>query len=135
MAKKEVDLTKLDLGACIDALYTARAERLARQKEVEVLAVEESRIKEFLLETLAANKLEGAKGRLATAATRRTVVPVLKEWDLFTEYVRKNRAFDLFERRVSRLAFRERLDAGKTVPGVEPFTVVELSLTKSGKGE
>ena len=135
MAKKEVDLTKLDLGACIDALYVARATRLARQKEVEALAVEEGRIKDFLLETLAANKLEGAKGRLATAATRRTVVPVLKEWDLFTEYVRKNRAFDLFERRISRLAYRERLDAGKTVPGVEPFTVVELSLTKSGKGE
>lgn len=135
MAKREVDLTKLDLGACIDALYVARAERLDKQKEVEALAVEEGRIKEYLLETLAANKLEGAKGRLATAATRRTVVPVLKEWDAFTEYVRKNRAFDLFERRVSRLAFRERLDAGKTVPGVEPFTVVELSLTKSGKGE
>jgi hypothetical protein len=133
--KKEVDLTSLDLGACIDALYVARAERLAKQKEVEALAVEESRIKDYLLQTLAENKLEGARGRLATAATRRTIVPVLKEWDAFTEYVRKNRAFDLFERRVSRLAFRERLDAGKTVPGVEPFTVVELSLTKSGKGE
>ena len=135
MAKKEVDLTKLDLGACIDALYVARATRLARQKEVEMLAVEEGRIKEYLLLTLAENRLEGAKGRLATAATRRTVVPVLKEWDLFTQYVAKHKAFDLFERRVSRLAYRERLDAGKTVPGVEPFTVVELSLTKSGKGE
>ena len=135
MAKKEVDLTTLDLGACIDALYVARATRLARQKEVEMLAVEEGRIKEYLLLTLAENKLEGAKGRLATAATRRTVVPVLKEWDLFTQYVAKTKSFDLFERRISRLAYRERFDAGKTVPGVEPFTVVELSLTKSGKGE
>lgn len=134
-SKKVVDLTKLDLGACIDALYEARAHRLAQQKEVETLAAEEGRIKEYLLQQLAENKLEGAKGRLATAATRRTVVPVLKEWGVFTAYVAKHKAFDLFERRVSRLAFRERLDAGEVVPGVEPFTVVELSLTKSGKGE
>lgn len=133
--KKEVDLTKLDLGACIDALYEARAVRLEQQKAVELLATEEDRIKQHILLTLGENKLEGAKGSRATAAVTRTVVPVLKEWDAFTEYVRKNRAFDLFERRVSKAAFRERLDAGKSVPGIEPFTVVNLSLTKSGKGE
>ena len=135
MAKKTVDLTKLDLGACIDALYEARTARLEQQREVEALAAEEDRIKQYLLKTLNENKLEGAKGRLATAAVTRMVVPVLKEWDSFTEYVRKNRAFDLFERRISRAAFRERLEAGKTVPGVEPFTVENLSLTKSGRGE
>lgn len=132
---KTLDLTKLDLGACIDALYEARAARLEEAKKVELLATEEERIKAFLIETFDKAKLEGAKGRLATAAITRTVVPVLKEWDLFTEYVRKNKAFDLFERRVSRAAYRERLDAGKSVPGIEPFTVLNLSLVKSGKGE
>ena len=98
-----------------------------------MLAVEEGRIKEYLLLTLAENKLEGAKGRLATAATRRTVVPILKEYGEFVAFVHKNKAYDLFERRISRTAWRERLDAGVQVPGTEPFTVVELSLTKSGK--
>ena len=137
MAKKqkEVDLTTLDLGACIDALYEARAARLDKQHEVEALAAEEGRIKEHLLTQLAENKLEKATGRRATASITRTIAGSIKDWDRFTAYVKKHNAFDLLERRVGQTAFRARIEAGALVPGVEAFPVVNLSLTKSNRGE
>jgi hypothetical protein len=129
------DLTTLSLGACIDSLYKVRAKRLEQQHKVEELAKEEERVREHLLTVLNEGKMEGAKGRLATAAISRTTIPIVKDWDAFVAYVRKNNAFDLIERRPAKLAFRERLEAKQSVPGLEPFVVVSISLTKSSKKE
>jgi hypothetical protein len=129
------NLSDLDMGACIDALYEARSKRLAAQKDVDALAAEEELIKNHLINNFEKAKLEGAKGRVATATLTRLTVPVVKDWGSFCEYVRAENAFDLIERRVAKVAYRDRLEENIAVPGLEPFVVVGLSLTKSSRGE
>ena len=70
---------------------------------------------------------------VATAAITRTTVAQVTDWDEVYKYVKKTGEFDLLQKRMSDVAYRERLDAGKPVPGTEPFIVVNLSLTKSSK--
>lgn len=121
------------IGPLVDKLYKARAERLAFAKKVEEMKEKEDRLKLEILDVLKEGGLEGAKGKVATAAVTRTTVANVTDWDEVYKYIKKTGEFDLLQKRMSDTAFRERLEAGKAVPGTEPFIVVNLSLTKSSK--
>lgn len=124
-------------GAVIDALYKIRTERIEFQRkcdaEVAQMKAAETELKDHLIATLGKSSLDGAKGKLATVAVVRTTVPSVKDWPAVYEYVRENDAFDLFEKRLNKTAFRDRLEAGEAVPGCEVVEVVDLSLNKTSK--
>ena len=58
------------VGACIDQLYTMRAERLAAQKEVDAMKKQEADLEEHILKQFGKAELNGAKGSVATAAIK-----------------------------------------------------------------
>jgi hypothetical protein len=119
------------IGGCIDKLYRDRARRMAAQKRVDALKEQEGLLEEHILSTLNTSRLEGGKGKTATAALARRTVARVKDWPAFFRWVKETDAFDMVQKRVNDSAFRERLEAGVSVVGVEPFEVVSLSLTKS----
>ena len=118
------------LGACVDLAYQIRADRLEIERKVDAMKKEEKELEEHIFQTFAKADIDKAGGTIATAAITRTVVPNVTDWDQFYKYIMKTKSLDLLERRPSRSAFRERLDAGETVPGVEAFERIGLSLTK-----
>ena len=118
------------LGACVDLAYTLRAERLEIEKKVNEMKAQEKELEEHIFQTFAKSDIDKAGGSVATAAITRTVVPNVTDWDTFYKYIIKTKSLDLLERRPSRSAYRERLDAGEAVPGVEAFERIGLSLTK-----
>lgn len=118
------------LGACIDALYTLREERRVIEAKAKLVHEKEAELEKHLLDTFSKTDLDGAKGKKATAGVSRNTVPSVKDWDKLYAYVKKTGAWDMLQRRVSATAYRERLDAKKVVPGVEPFEVIKLSLQK-----
>lgn len=124
------------LGACIDLAYEARAERLEYQRSVEeklaAMKKREDEIEEHILQSFDKSDIEGAKGSIATASVSRLVVPAVKDWPKVFAYISKKKAWDLMEKRMARVAYRDRLEAGEIIPGVESFTKVSLSLTKVG---
>lgn len=121
------------VGECVDLAFAMRAERLAAQKQVDEVKAQEELLKDHVLHLLADSNIDGAKGRVATAAVQRRVVAQVSNWDEVYQYIQDNAAFDLLQKRVNDTAFRERIESGEAIPGVEPFTVVTLSLTKAGK--
>ena len=61
------DLSAMSLGEVADLLYQTRQERYVKQKEVDRLAEEETKLKELLIATLPKDTT-GAQGRLAAAS-------------------------------------------------------------------
>lgn len=120
------------LGACADLAHELRAVRLKVEEEVEALRANEAKLKEHILATLKEQGLDSATGETATVSVSKLTVPKVVDWDAFYAYIHKAKAWELLERRPARGAYKERLDAGKTVPGVEPVEVVNLSITKAG---
>lgn len=118
------------LGACVDRAYTIREQRLKMERAAAALKSEEAAIKLHVLNTFGKMDVEGARGKVATASVTTRVTGSVKDWDAFYKYIKANDAFDLLHRRLSDAAYRERLGAEESVPGVEPFEVVGLSLTK-----
>ncbi len=122
------------IGSLIDALYKARAKRLDAEKKIEAMKKAEVEQKEAILRALAENKLEGAKGKVCTAAITSTVFAQVQDISALHDYIAqdpKNR-LDLLEKRASKSACLARWEEGETVPGVEQATRVDLSLTKAG---
>jgi hypothetical protein len=118
------------LGACADLLYTLREQRLQAQKVVDEFARREGIVREHIIAELPKSESQGVTGRIATALIKTKVVPVIKDWAEFYKHVKKTGAFEMLQKRLADAAIQERWEAGKKVPGVEPFTTVSVSVTK-----
>lgn len=126
---KKVTIPK-KLGTCVDKLYELRAERLRLQKGVDAVKEQEKVLTEHLILNLSKEKADGVKGKLAKAGVIRKVIGRTTDWKKFYAYVKKNNAFELMQRRLNDGALKERWENNKTVPGVEPFNIIKVSLTK-----
>jgi len=76
---------------------------------------------------------ENMKSTTRDAATggytlKQTNVPSVVDWGKLDAYILRYKALDMLQRRVSSTAWRERMEAGKKVPGIDVYT--KYSLTK-----
>jgi hypothetical protein len=120
------------LGECIDVLYSKRADRLHAQKTVDAMKAEEALYEEHILNTFTKSDLNGAKGNLATAGIKHNTVYNVADWDTFLADVRKKKAWDCLQKRLTTTAVAARFDNGKPLAGVEVFEKVSLTLNKAG---
>jgi hypothetical protein len=74
------------------------------------------------MERMKSEGIEKATGSKASVSLSSTVVADVQDWDAFWPYIAKNKFWHLVQKRVSDPAYRELLDLGKKVPGVQPFT-------------
>jgi hypothetical protein len=123
-----------EIGACIDLLYATRTRRLdierKAEKATEPLKKAEKELEEHIIGSFKKSEIDGAKGKKATAGIKQATVASVKDWDEFFVYVAKTKAWDMLQKRVNNAAYRERLEAKKVVPGVEPFVATSLSVTR-----
>lgn len=133
------------LGACADLLFDMREKRLAADKVAEALKSEENRLKEHIINTLD-KQSAGAIGKHHKVIVVAKPKPQIKDWAKFYAYMARNKAWELLQRRLGEAAVMERTVFGtrpdpkdpkktiayvkKTVPGVEIFSAVDVSLTK-----
>lgn len=139
------------LGACADLLYDTRQRRLAAEKVADAIKAEETEISEYIIDNLSKRDEGGAVGKRYKALRTEKVMPRIEDGTAFYDYVRKNAAFDLLQKRLNEAAVADRVNALNTkidaynakalaagralkprlaLPGVGSFTAVKLSLTK-----
>mgnify|MGYP003547143997 CR=1 FL=1 len=122
-----------ELGLMIDEYYEARANRLEAERKIKEMKGVEYQLKEALLDILGEAGLQKASGHIATASIKRSTVPVVEDWDLLHNYVASHNRFDLLQKRISALAWRDMYEAGEEVPGTIAIEDVDLSLTKASR--
>lgn len=78
-----------------------------------------------------AEGLEQSKGKKASVSFTSTTAAQVEGdegWTQLYAYIKKTGHFQLLQRRVSDPTYRELLEAGKKVPGLQPFTKVRINL-------
>lgn len=118
------------IGACADRLYKLKEEKAKAQAAVKKIDDEVKAIKEHVINELPKSEASGVAGKVARVSVVKKEVPSVEDWDAFYKYVSRTKSFDLLQRRLSAPAIKERWEAGKKVPGVDHFTVVDISLNK-----
>jgi len=116
------------MAACADLLYDKRQERLAADKVAAALKAEENDLVEYIINNLPKDS-GGAVGKHHKVETYNAEKLVVADWDKFYAYIKRTGRFELMQKRLSEGAAQELFDDKKNVPGVEPFTVVKISLT------
>lgn len=127
MAKLKMPTT---IGATIDLLWSLRESRKAAEAAVTEIKEKEAAVEAHLMNNFDKSGLDGAKGKYGLATLKRSTVADVTDWPAFYSYIQRNKAWELLQKRPAITAIRERWDAHKTIPGVEPKEVVQLSLTK-----
>lgn len=117
-------------GALADVLYDSVAARLEIQKVANAIADQESRLKTWFIENLPKSEATGVSGELANVRVYPKTIAQVDDWPKFLAWVVKNKAYECITRKANDSAIQERWEAGERVPGVKPFGVVKVGVTK-----
>jgi len=103
-------------------------------KGLEAKTKEQKNLVEALREDMAqAMKDAGTtsfNGAGISISSRKSIVPTPTDWTKIYRFVKKNDAFDLFQRRLSVSAWRDRNEDRRTpIPGIESFEKTTLYIT------
>lgn len=116
------------MGALIDRLWACREEKRRLEEQIKEVEKTIEGLTEAVFGALETNGLDKATGSKASVSVSTNVVADVQDWDAFWAYIIKNKYTHLLQRRVSDPAYRELVEAGKKVPGVQPFPKRKLTL-------
>ena len=127
-AKTTKTPTTLLKGTTVDKLVSLRNKKRDLEASVKSLEGQIEELQSQLLEEMETAGVDKFSGKLGTVSISTNVVANVEDWDALYPYIAKNKLWHLLQRRVSDPAYRELLDAGKKVPGVQPFSKKRLNL-------
>ena len=130
--KKGVFVIPKNVAAAGDLLYTLREQRLEIEAQANEVLKKEAQVREFIINNLPKQEASGVRGRVAQVRIEKKDVATAENWAKIQDYIRKNDAFDLMQRRLNDAAVKARWEEGKKIPGVKKFSVVTVSCTKLG---
>ncbi len=119
-----------DLGKCLKRL--AELKKLAEIAEAKAQPInqEDAALREHLMATFKKSELKGATGSGIALSLTSTPCPSLEDWAAFYKYAKLKGNEDLLQHSVNTPAWRERIEAGKKIPGVKVFDRVSISVRK-----
>lgn len=132
--KKQVEPSKPNKsGVIVDKYLRLHREIKDAEKKLEImLAPKNEKLKELeqeLFKIFREEKSEKIGSSEGTISYSKKPVPTAKDWEKVYAYIYKHKAGFLLEKRISVSAFRELLENGKTIPGVEKFERESLSVS------
>lgn len=118
------------IGEMLDEMHQVREEKRELESQVKDLNAKYKDLEDVAIEALKKAGLEGAKGELATASISETEVPNATDWTKTFRFIKKEGAYHLLERRISKSAWQEMvaLRKGRPIPGVESYVRTSLNL-------
>lgn len=127
-ARKSAEPPKVSLGALIDQMHGLREKKRELEASIKDLEGQATLLETQIMDGMAEQGLEKMSGTVGTVSITSSTVANVTDWDAFWAYIHKMKYGHLLQRRVSDPAYRELLEAGKKVPGTEPFTKKRLNL-------
>jgi hypothetical protein len=118
------------IGLCADLYAEVRELRLAMQKLVDDVKARESEVREHIINSLSKSDDTGAAGKRYRAQVVTKLKPTLKDWNAFTHFVEDYGCWHLLQKRMNERAVLDMLEEGESVPGVEKFNAVDVSITR-----
>lgn len=103
----------------------------AAKQEVQVIKEKMAKLEAWLLTQANTQNVTSFKTKSGTAFITTTDYANVADWDAVLSFVRANDAFDMLERRVSKIAVRGYIESRGSVPnGVNYGTKIEVNVRK-----
>jgi len=129
-----------NIGDVIRTYMKLRDQKTAVEAEVKErvsdLKAKMEKLEAYLKTQMDAQGLTSFKSDYGTAFLTTTDYANVADWDAVLGFVRDNEAYDMLEKRVSKLAVRGYIEANKAVPpGITYGTKLEVNIRKPGARE
>ncbi len=129
--------TTPNLGDVIRTYMKLRDQKAAIEVEtkerVADLKAKMEKLEAYLKAQMDAQGLTSFKSDYGTAFLTTTDYANVADWDAVLSFVRENEAYDMLEKRVSKIAVRGYIEANKAVPpGITYGTKLEVNIRKPG---
>lgn len=119
------------LGSLVDKLYQLKLEKSEISAKEAEIKQKISELEDTILNRFSKDELSGASGKLAKLSVTQKLCPNIEDWDAFYEYIARENAWDLLQRRVSSTAYQARVEEGVEVPGTTKFVKLVLNTKKA----
>jgi hypothetical protein len=119
-------------GEMADLLYNIREARHALGRRAALLEKREKELKDLVRQEALKQKGAGVVGKIAVVTIEMNTVPIVTDWPTLHKYMKKNDAFDLMQRRLSKEAVEERWNAGKVIDGIKSEQFANVHINKLG---
>lgn len=116
------------IGHQVDALWKLREDKRQLNEKLALLDEQIQQHETRMLELMQQQGLDKISGKKATISLSTSTSASVQDWDSFYAYIHRHKYYHLLQRRVSDPAYRELLESGKKVPGVQPFNKTRLNL-------
>lgn len=122
---------KRTLGQISDEILAKQKEIKAATAIVEALELQKKVLCDELMLAAEKQKLEKGGGAASAFTIRPQTVPAVENWDLFYEFIMKNKYLHLLQRRPGVQACAELWEQNKVIPGVEKFTSMKVTVKEA----
>ena len=103
-------------------------ERYIIQKKLKEIDESIQQIEVEFMNYLQSNNLESATINGCKLTIEHSIVPGVKDWGAFFEFVKSNDQFGLLRKQLNLTAYRESIDNGVVIPGVDMVTITKLKV-------
>ena len=118
------------LGTKIDMVSKIRDERLKLEASAKDFKKQEAALSGLIVGMLQKAGVTKSTATLATFSFKSVRIGKVTDWAKLYGYIKKSNNFDLLERRVAQGSYREHLENGDKMPGLEMDSVIKTSLTR-----
>jgi len=118
------------LGTLLDSMQQLRDERRDLDAQSKDLKTKYDELEVKAIDMMQKLGLDKASGELATASLSEVETPSVTDWTQLLRFIKRNGAYQLFERRIAKGAWMELVESrkGKALPGVESYTNIRINL-------
>lgn len=114
-------------GKDVDKFLRLKKRITEQSKKLEALKSEAKEMEDELLRELDAST-KRVDGRLGSVSVKQQLEGSVKDWNKLYNHIKKHNDFSLLQKRLSQGAYREQVEAGVRIPGVEKFNKKSLSI-------
>jgi len=111
--------------------YQKEAVEAGIKEEVATIKAKMEKLESWIKEQADAQGVTSFKTKHGTAFLTTTDYANVADWDAVLDFIRENDAYDMLEKRISKMAVRGYIDLNKSVPaGVNYGTKLEVNIRK-----
>ena len=118
----------------VNAYISHRTQRLAKEKEVELIKEAEEELKKTIITKFKEQGLKALGADNGIVKMSSTDEPKAENWDEIWNYIKETGEFDLLHKRLTNTAVKARWEDGVLIPGVGKETVYRLTVSGVANG-
>ena len=120
----------ITLADLIDAFVIEKNKRDDLQEQVKECTRRMTALEGDIMMQMSEAGISQAGSDKANCFMRQTKQPSIVDWNAFYGYVAETKQFELLHKRLSSTAFKERWDAGESIPGTTATEVWDLRIVR-----